>query len=566
MTDKPRIRNRQLDEALARFLDDEPEPADGPALADAMQSDPAFAAEVQRLLITDDLLRQNAELDAEAFVDAFALRTGESTATDLAARLESAMSPAGKSAARFAWLPWAVASIAIAIAVAALVVEAPDPLPTPALGTNPAPQERSAEAAAIPRVNDAGRPVVALLVNEVDARFAEGAAPDAVRFGPGDYELTDGAVHLRFSSGADVVIPSPARFSVRDPLHMTLTSGSLRALVSPSAQGFTVDAPGIRYEDLGTEFGVAVRQDRSQSELHVFEGTVNVRSLDGRMLSSLTLGESARVIAGEIGPAPPPDLALYPTPDDVGLLRWRRWREQVRADRSLVCYYSFDKQPDDATLLKDEVGLLDGRILGARWVTGRWPGKQALLFDQRGDGVALSLPDAYRQLTVAGWIRVERLDFGINSFFDSDGWGHGDLHLQLNRAAQPWVGIYGNNNEAKDPDHPVPSTVPVGRWVHVAAVIDLDRHWCGFYVDGALADTTPITVPDLVLVPGACRIGDWVQRPDWNDVPERGFRGRIDEFAIWSRALSQTEIQAHVEAGRPSLLASVATAPSRKAD
>jgi hypothetical protein len=52
-------------------------------------------------------------------------------------------------------------------------------------------------------------------------------------------------------------------------------------------------------------------------------------------------------------------------------------------------------------------------------------------------------------------------------------------------------------------------------------------------------------------------MGDWLRRVDWAHAPQRGLRGRIDEFAVWRRALSQDELRALVTAGRPSLLSSV---------
>jgi len=556
-----RMRNREQDLALGRLLDGEPEPEDGRRIAAAMRDDPAFAAEVRRLLQVDDLLRQHAEPDPDSFIDALAMRTSGEGEVDLADRVESVLSPACSRAARTAWLPWAVAAVACTVAVA-----------MPFLKTGRATTEVAAaskrDSSASRSSNDskfrvppvtADESIVALLVNEVDARFADGAAPDAVRFRPGIYDLTDGAVHVRFSSGADVVIPSPARFAIRDPLHMSLEHGSLRALVSPAAHGFTVDAPGVQYEDLGTEFGVAVGQGGHRSEVHVFEGSVNLKSPDGRKLSLLALGQSAAFADGEIGPAPPPDLELYPTPDDIGLLRWRRWRDEIKADPTLVCYYPFDARKEEPSVVADAAGSLDARVRGAHWVSGRWPGKQAMLFDKQDDAVELTIPGEYRQLTISGWIRVERLDFELNAIFDSDGWESGDVHVQLLRSGQPSIGFFGNHGSAKE--SPGAVVVP-GRWTHIAAVVDLDRGWSGVYVDGVLADTTAIVAPDVRLTPGTCRIGDWVRRPDWKHAPERGFRGRIDEFAIWNRVLSESEILKHVEAGRPSLIESVAASPA----
>src|ERR1700678_4764472 len=51
------ISQNDLDDALARFLDGEPEPHDDRMLAAAMRSDKAIADEVRSLLIVDDLLR-----------------------------------------------------------------------------------------------------------------------------------------------------------------------------------------------------------------------------------------------------------------------------------------------------------------------------------------------------------------------------------------------------------------------------------------------------------------------------------------------------------------------------
>jgi hypothetical protein len=56
-----------IDEALARFLDGETEPGDGELLAEAMRAEGRFADEVRRLLMIDDLLRQDALQDDRAF-------------------------------------------------------------------------------------------------------------------------------------------------------------------------------------------------------------------------------------------------------------------------------------------------------------------------------------------------------------------------------------------------------------------------------------------------------------------------------------------------------------------
>ena len=83
--------------------------------------------------------------------------------------------------------------------------------------------------------SDPAELVLALLVNEAGATFADGKAPDAVRFEKGSYQLEEGAVHLRFTNGADVVIKAPAAFDIDDGFHVRWHRGDMRATVPPTA-------------------------------------------------------------------------------------------------------------------------------------------------------------------------------------------------------------------------------------------------------------------------------------------------------------------------------------------
>src|SRR5207244_4035649 len=141
---------------------------------------------------------------------------------------------------------------------------------------------------------------VAVMVNEANARFAANGSPSGVYFSPGSYHLEAGTVHLRFASGAEVVMRSPARFTIIDRMNMALTEGALRAIVPSAAHGFSVYASDVRYEDLGTEFGVSIGNKPGESQLHVFEGRVDLKTRQGKLLSSVEVGESVRVTAGKV--------------------------------------------------------------------------------------------------------------------------------------------------------------------------------------------------------------------------------------------------------------------------
>ncbi len=110
-----------IDEALARFLDGEPEPDDGEMLVEAMRADEPFAREVSRLLMVDDLLRQVAAPDDRAFLEALALRLdaeqrGGEFVQEFERRVRDGAAPAPR---RRAWLPWTVAAAACLVSLLA---------------------------------------------------------------------------------------------------------------------------------------------------------------------------------------------------------------------------------------------------------------------------------------------------------------------------------------------------------------------------------------------------------------------------------------------------------------
>jgi ferric-dicitrate binding protein FerR (iron transport regulator) len=148
----------------------------------------------------------------------------------------------------------------------------------------------------VPAIEDApqGDPNVALLVDGFGAQFVEGRGPDGGRFGPGEYELLEGIVHLRFAQGAEMVLASPGRIEVMDAQHVRLAYGEIRVTAPPGAQGFTVSTRTAEFVDLGTEFGLRVDPHSGASDLYVFDGQVNVADpRSGKILSEVVEGESS---------------------------------------------------------------------------------------------------------------------------------------------------------------------------------------------------------------------------------------------------------------------------------
>ena len=436
-----------------------------------------------------------------------------------------------KPSATWRILPWAIA----ATVTLALVI-----MQSPLMWTEDSPMPESES--------------FGLLVDEAGAEFAKGFGPEKGRLDEREYRLESGKIHFRLSNGADVVMRAPAAFRLRDAFHLELLRGSLRAIIPPTAEGFTVGAPEVEYEDLGTEFGVTVDDRSGASRIHVFDGQVNAKDASSsQLLSSITSGQTMQFAGEDWERANPPGAGEYPVPGEIGMTRWETWRRQFVKDPSLVAFYSFVEDPDTPELLANEIAeanevVSDGSIKGARWVSGRWPGKSALLFDRDDDEVAFTIPGELEELTLSFWVKVDRLDYEYNALINSRSWEPGDLHFQIKRTGYAWANVNGRKGERPDI-----SGDPIlrNRWQHVVGVISPEA--IKTYVNGKLVWEQKRQV-QTAIAPGTCSLGNWLDIPGKYQPTRRALKGRMDEVAIWNRALGQEEIQAHFESGRPSLL------------
>jgi hypothetical protein len=248
--------------------------------------------------------------------------------------------------------------------------------------------------------------------------------------------------------------------------------------------------------------------------------------------------------------APPPPLqaADFPTPGAIGLKRWEQYEQELRKSPGLISFFPF-RRGADASVLENAVGadvMSHGKIVGARWVSGRWQGHEALLFDRDSDFVQLDIPGEHKELTLSAWIKVDRLDFELNAILNSDKYSPGGVHFQLNRQGFPRGGVIVQGSFK---DKVVGNAVQVGAWAHVASVMSTSTRSQQIYVNGILVRQRTWT-PDETIRIGSCRIGNWLAEGK----DSRAFRGRIDELAIWNRVLTQQEIAQMVDAGRPGTL------------
>ena len=526
---------RQLTDAMIRGTATD---SDAAELSELLREDPEKQAEYLSYLKTHAAL-------CWEFRDAGAAGGG----SPVVPRSSSAEPPV---AARIrTWLPWAAAVIATIVAIAAWLpsnnfrnlfvsdksdaaggAHLPDGTPPADTGEQPVP--------------------LALLVDQAGVVFAEGRGPNGVRFDRGDYRLLEGVVHLRFINGADLFIQAPAEFEIADAFHTRLHSGRVRGIVPPAARGFTIETSGVDFEDVGTEFTVNA-DAAGASAVHVFDGQVNVRRVGAdELLQSVSAGESVSYRDGELSKGPVLDPDAFPTPGYIGFLRWQEQRRKRLEDPGLIAWFPFDRDSNQSLLTNAlrSSDVSDGRIEGARWVSGRWPGKDALLFDRDDDFVGLTIHGEYDEFTLSFWVKADRLDYEYNALLNSDAWDPGDLHFQIKRTGLAWANV---NGKKRSPPRFVGDPIKLGRWQYIVGVLSRTDDTFRTYVNGELVweQQSRLTSP---VVPGACSLGNWIGIPDKYQPTRRAFKGRMDEVAIWNRSLTEQEIKAHYEAGRPSLL------------
>lgn len=247
------------------------------------------------------------------------------------------------------------------------------------------------------------------------------------------------------------------------------------------------------------------------------------------------------------------DLSAFPSPENIGHQRWVSQRLARLADPSLIAWFPFERGAN-ASVLANAVrthGAPDGRIAGARWATGRWPGKEALWFDRESDFSEIEIPGEHAELTVAVWLKVERFEHEMNAILNSNGATLGDFHFQMNRLGLPRGGLIGVERPVQ---RWVGNPVPAGKWVLVASVISLPQRSHVIYVNGQPVLESKLAVSNVAIRPGHCRLGNWLDEGYSGTTGSRSLCGLVDEVSVWNRALSAGEVAALTESGRPSLL------------
>ncbi len=385
------------------------------------------------------------------------------------------------------------------------------------------------------------------------ATIASGSLPDGLQEGSElrdqPIELLVGTVEMATAKGARVVIEAPAIFHFSSAQTLHLNKGRLAADVPPSAKGFTVITPSGSAVDLGTTFGVDVPLS-GEPEIHVFKGEVIAHPSDGKR-RSLRSGD-AWSLNSEASATRELRSSAFIRPDEIASLHAALASgQQARAE---ACVAAWRNDSDLIAALDFESDAVSAPEGTYRMVQGRWPGSQAAEFIHVDDHMKFNAgaDRDWPQLTLAAWVRIDRLGAPYQSLLHTDGWTlekPGQVHWMINRNATMRLALRGNTlaSDAVDPDGYPDSLTPVlpeqGRWTHLAAVYDSDAATVRFYLNGKFDKETQQAVAHPAKL-GPAQIGNWDQR-------DRKLSGRIDELLLIGRILNDAEMLELFESGNP---------------
>jgi hypothetical protein len=250
---------------------------------------------------------------------------------------------------------------------------------------------------------------------------------------------------------------------------------------------------------------------------------------------------------------------------------WQQWSQETRKDPRLIAYYTFKHWPDDRwdrlvnNFTEPRRPNRGGGAVGARWTQGRWPEKEALEFKRPGDRVRLHLDGTYHALTLACWVKLDSVDKKYNSLLLTDGYENGEPHWQIYEDGSLMFSLMYRPSKLPEQSQkrgkwnqlyfskPVFTADSLGRWHHIAVSCDNLTGEVIQYFDGAEVsrEISSLHQPNRPLTFGPCEIGNWGLPTEGHAFPIRNLNGAIDEFAIYSTALSTAEIQSIYQNGQP---------------
>ena len=331
---------------------------------------------------------------------------------------------------------------------------------------------------------------IAVMKAEANAVWKETAPAPGSSLVAGTLMLESGMAAIEFTSGTRILLEGPAELEIISNMHAICRRGKLRANVPPPAHGFIIETPSTRVVDLGTVFGLSVRQDGS-AIVKVMQGKVELRRHD----SVFPLENNAAAL---IDPAGVPSAVtstdeVFPSEENfshriavgerLSTKRWEAAATALAGDTATLLSYDFQESNPSTRSVKNRIpgAALEshGSLVGTGWATGRWPGKRALEFNGSTDRLLFKLSGTSPAATCLAWVRVDSLPNLYHILLMPDTSRGSALQWLLQESGELRIALTNGSAHPATPegwDGPVKATaisnLDLGRWVFLASTYD----------------------------------------------------------------------------------------------
>ncbi|MFC1762130.1 LamG-like jellyroll fold domain-containing protein [Planctomycetota bacterium] len=399
---------------------------------------------------------------------------------------------------------------------------------------------------------------LAVLTHVINATWTDSPAlVMGASLGTDRLQASAGLFQIDFHSGVTMVAQAPLDLELLDPMQVRCRQGTLRLRVPYHARGFRVLTKQAKIVDKGTEFGMTVNENGY--DLHVFAGEVEIHDANDTAIQ-LFAGQGWNTNQPAMNNQ---SIQLFPGPEEVASQqqhimteRFKQWNLALRewqSDASLRLLYAFDQPWGWDRRLINQVPEMaaqtEGVLVGSRWTEGRWTGKRAIEFKQNTDSIRIRDDRKLKSLTLMTWICIDGFDREYNPLMTSDWWEPGCIHWQFLKSGCLEFGMKQSPEQYNSVTDPVLGQQHLGRWIQLALTYDHVSGQITHYLNGEMVPGRPMINKKPVdsftrfqnadLRLGSAQLGNW--QNSWDEI--RNLNGRMDFFALWSRALSPTEIK-----------------------
>lgn len=423
---------------------------------------------------------------------------------------------------------------------------------------------------------------VAILMGTVDASFGHGTLQpleNGVILPLGELILESGIAEIEFYSGTRIILEGPSVLDLTSENSALLGEGRIRANIPKQSNGFTLGTSQLEMVDQTGEFGVSIEQDGHVTEIHCFLGEVEIHEASsikkGKSIKKLKPGEALSIQVNGTRKMDANSMAFV-SYDDIAhnalentTLRHHKWMhlaERMRADADILALYTFEDQGPRERQLVNQAAYKNifshGAIVGCRWTNGRWPSKGALEFSRASDRVKVNSHGNHEILTLSAWIRLDTLPrTQVVSLLSSHSRDIGAFDWSILRDGRIRFSVRANDkNKIHHYNSPVAFTSnSMNSWHHIVIVYDSVNSSIKHLLNGQQISThrswgpsqsKPSEKRTLPLALGDLEIGNFAGKLPNGKRPVRNLSGRIDEIAIFGRALDSNEIQEIFNTGR----------------